>query len=311
MKPRREKKNDNMHHFGGDWTNEKLQVLDKYLRAYTTALKNKPSPNHPFCKIYIDAFAGTGSRDVAREVHEHSGQTALFVNPFELEPQTLLDGSARLALKTVPRFDKFVFIERQNRRCEQLENLKIEFPELANDIYVRCGDANQEIQEMCQADWRYCRAVLFLDPYGLQVEWTTIEAIARTRTIDLWLLFPLWMGLNRLLIRSGDIPESWRLRIDALLGTKDWYDAFYQSCGRQRSLFDGGETEIIKKTTLDIVGNYFINRLKTIFPGVSDPSGILYNSKHSPLYLLCFAASNERGAPIALRIANHLLKGLR
>jgi hypothetical protein len=33
--------------------------------------------------------------------------------------------------------------------------------------------------------------VLFLDPYGMQVDWTTIEAIARTKAIDLRVLFPL------------------------------------------------------------------------------------------------------------------------
>ena len=34
---------------------------------------------------------------------------------------------------------------------------------------------------------------------------------------------------------------------------------------------------------------------------------VLRNSANCPLYLLCFAVGNEKGAPIALRIANHLL----
>ena len=42
-------------------------------------------------------------------------------------------------------------------------------------------------QDLCHKDWSSHRAVLFLDPYGMQVEWTTIEAIARTGAIDLWL----------------------------------------------------------------------------------------------------------------------------
>jgi hypothetical protein len=45
------------HHFGGSWTDEKLERLARYLTAYTTALKNQR-----FQKIYIDAFAGTGFR---------------------------------------------------------------------------------------------------------------------------------------------------------------------------------------------------------------------------------------------------------
>lgn len=86
------------------------------------------------------------------------------------------------------------------------------------------GDANDRIQELCDKDWPKHRAVLFLDPYGMQVEWKTIEAVARTRPIDMWLLFPLGIGVNRLLTKSGEIPPSWRSRLDLLLGTTDWYE---------------------------------------------------------------------------------------
>ena len=48
------------HCFGGDWTTAKLNVIAGYLQSYTTALKDKPSKEHPFVKGYIDAFAGTG-----------------------------------------------------------------------------------------------------------------------------------------------------------------------------------------------------------------------------------------------------------
>ena len=41
--------------FGGPWTQQKLNILEHYLDAYTTALKNQP-----FRLVYIDAFAGTG-----------------------------------------------------------------------------------------------------------------------------------------------------------------------------------------------------------------------------------------------------------
>ena len=44
------------HSFGGPWTQEKLEILSRYLDAYTTALKNQP-----FRLIYIDAFAGPGN----------------------------------------------------------------------------------------------------------------------------------------------------------------------------------------------------------------------------------------------------------
>ncbi|WP_375494674.1 hypothetical protein [uncultured Nostoc sp.] len=44
-------------------------------------------------------------------------------------------------------------------------------------------------------NWRSNRAVLFLDPFGMQIPWSTIEAIAHTEAIDLWYLFPLGVAM--------------------------------------------------------------------------------------------------------------------
>ena len=292
---------DGEHQFGGEWTTLKLKVLAKYLQAYTTALKNTP-----FQKLYIDAFAGTGYRDVRRDEEDDSSQNTLFPDMAEPEPQSFLDGSARLALKIEPQFDRYIFIERSPERCADLESLKAEFLGLANKIDIRQGDANAKIQELCQTDWRSKRAVLFLDPYGMQVEWRTIEAIAKTRAIDLWLLFPLGIGVNRLLTKSGDIPKSWRRRLDLLLGTRDWYDDFYR-VETMPTLF-GDDNERVVKATMETIGRYFNNRLKGIFAGVAEEPGVLRNSANNPLYLLCFAVGNEPGKKIALKIAQHLLK---
>ena len=40
------------HRFGGAWTDQKLDILERYLAAYTTALQHAN-----FKKGYIDAFA--------------------------------------------------------------------------------------------------------------------------------------------------------------------------------------------------------------------------------------------------------------
>jgi three-Cys-motif partner protein len=296
------------HRFGGDWTTAKLDVLARYLAAYTTALKDRPSKARPFRKAYIDAFAGTGYRETRHEEGTHP-ELLLFPDLAEQDPQDLLDGSARLALQTAPRFDKYIFIEQSAARCAALEGLKAEFPNLAADVRVERGDANERIREICAANWREHRAVLFLDPYGMQVEWQTLDAVAKTRAIDLWVLFPFGIGVNRLLTTSGDIPEAWRHRLTSLLGTDAWDREFYH-VERSENLFGEAEERRVK-VKMDAIGRYFVERLKTIFPGVAENPGVLRNSSNSPLYLLCFAASNRRGAPIALRIAEHLLKELR
>ncbi|MDE0205517.1 MAG: three-Cys-motif partner protein TcmP [Candidatus Tectomicrobia bacterium] len=47
--------------FGGPWTQEKLDILRRYLDAYTTALKNQP-----FTLTYIDAFAGAPTMQIPK-----------------------------------------------------------------------------------------------------------------------------------------------------------------------------------------------------------------------------------------------------
>ncbi|HEY1951380.1 MAG TPA: three-Cys-motif partner protein TcmP [Gemmatimonadaceae bacterium] len=155
--------------------------------------------------------------------------------------------------------------------------------------------------------WKSHRAVLFLDPYGMQVDWKTIEAVAATKAIDLWLLVPLGMGMNRLATKSGKLPESWRRRMDLFLGTTDWYDEFYKQ-ETKVTLF--GDAKVQVKASMNVMAGYFNRRLKEVFAGVAEP-GVLWNSANNPLYLLCFAVGNERGKDVALRIANHLLKEVR
>ena len=45
--------------FGGSWTQHKLEVLSKYLRAYRLIFDRNPRARF-FKTTYVDAFAGTG-----------------------------------------------------------------------------------------------------------------------------------------------------------------------------------------------------------------------------------------------------------
>jgi len=45
--------------FGGDWTEQKLQILDHYLTEYCKIFQVSPRAKY-FDTIYVDAFAGSG-----------------------------------------------------------------------------------------------------------------------------------------------------------------------------------------------------------------------------------------------------------
>jgi len=282
--------------FGGDWTEEKLRRVQKYLKAYNVALKNQP-----FTREYIDAFAGTGYREVRQP---NSPSSLLLPELVEEDCQEFMDGSASIALKVEPPFHKFTFIERNPSKYEELCKLKERHPE--RGINTVQGDANAHIREICRGPWDYRRAVLFLDPFGMQVTWETIRAIASTRAIDMWLLFPLGVAVSRLLKKDGIIDESLRRSLDVLFGEPSWFDAFYKT-EVVTDLF-GQERRSAYKVDFRSMERYFIDRLRSIFPGVAANPLQLRNSKNVPLYLLCFAAGNEKGAPIAVEIAQNVLK---
>jgi len=287
--------------FGGEWTMEKLERVRKYLVAYTTIMKDR---NFRFA--YIDAFAGTGYQTRKRD---DNPSELMFPEIAEQEIQDFLDGSARIALQVQPRFQKYIFIEKDNNRFADLQKLKVEFPLLQDDIELVQSDANMYLKDLClNRNWKSHRAVLFLDPYGMEVDWDTITAIAKTKAIDLWLLFPLGVAVNRLLKRDGNIDTILRSKLDRFFGTADWYDVFYQTLPTE-TLF-GQETVTRKISDFKSIAQYFVERLQTVFKEgrVANNPLPLYNSRNNPLYLLCFASGNPRGAPTAVKIAQHILR---
>lgn len=207
------------HSFGGKWTKEKLEKVGNYLQTYVTALKNQK-----FKLIYVDAFAGTGYINLIG-----NNESQLTLPEFEeIEVREFVSGSARNALEVNPPFDEYVFIEKNETRFSELEKLKNDFPNLKNKILPITAESNNYLQNFCSGDWRYKRAIVFLDPYGMQVKWATIEAIARTQAIDLWILFPLGVAVNRLLKKNADITEPTKQILNEMFGTTDWFGEFFK-----------------------------------------------------------------------------------
>lgn len=291
------------HAFGGNWTDEKLKRLAKYLHAYTTIFRGNPKARM-LTTTYVDAFAGTGYRTRGQRLDDG---TMLFKELSEPESVKFLKGSARIALEVEPPFANYIFIEKDSEHAAELEKLEQEFPQKAATISIVRSDANEYLKHWCRTtNWASNRAVVFLDPYGMEVEWPLVEAIAQTQAIDLWLLFPLGIAVNRLLTRRGPPSGAWADRLDRMFGTPEWRREFY-SHSTERTLF-GPVQNNKKRANFEKIGAYFVSRLKEVFHAVEENPLPLCNRKNVPLYLLCFAAGNPKGAPTAVKIARHLLK---
>ena len=281
------------HRFGGSWTERKLEALREYLVQYQLIFTKNPNARK-LKTIYVDAFAGTGERDVTQQ----ADQPQLF--GYDEETRKYQEGSVQKALSLENKFHQYVFIDNKPKHTSALQELiRAEFPTLSDRCVIKQEDANRWLREWCSTqDWNAQRAVVFLDPYGMSVEWETIEAIARSKAIDLWILFPFAIGANRMMPKDAPPDSTWAERLTAIFGTDEW----------KLDLFGNPPGSIIKIAGVDDILDFFLERLRAVFEKVVERPLILENSKHAPMYALCFAAGNPRGAPTAVRIASYLTR---
>lgn len=270
----------------------KLKALDRYLSAYTTALKFQR-----FRLMYVDAFAGSGDFAIKGA-----------------QGQRVQAGSARIALATEPRFDELIFIERNLKRMKTLAALAREFPERRIDVMH--GDANRELLKVAAAhDWGKTRATVFLDPYGLSVEWATLQRIAKTEAVDVWYLFPLAGLYRQLAVDAAAIDEAKASAITSILGTDEWRREMYAPPA-QAHLFDEFGDAPVRHADWRQIAAFVTRRLREVFPAVLEPHLLHLERRDgtigAPLFALYFAVSNpsRRAIDLASRMAGDILHSL-
>jgi len=272
-------------------TGKKLDIIREYLKMYQKTVGNQSY----FKTHYVDAFAGTG------EIKPSSNNPRLFEglfttnsNPDAIYDKGLADeiikGSTEIALETHPPFQSYKFIEINKTKISDLKNRFQQHP-LHSRINFSHGDANEKVKEFCQSMGRNDRAVVFLDPFGSQVEWTTVEAIAATEKIDLWYLFPSGVGVFRQISKDGNVDPTHVPSITRLYGTEEWRSAFIKRKPAP-NLFDLHATENEKTVDPTVAADFMLDRMRTIFKGgVGDFKVAL--GKHSyPSFHLLFAWGN-------------------
>jgi three-Cys-motif partner protein len=285
----------------GPWAKAKLDRLAKYLNAYTVIMKDRK-----WCKgyHYIDAFAGPGEHEIRQKKDDkrHAAQQALLdVSSFgsEQEEQRLfLAGSPRVALEVQFPFTNYVFIEHSPERVASLKRLQAEYA-AARRIHIRKEDCTKYLLDTIAAnpklDWKTNRALVFLDPFGMQVGWQTIEALAGTKAIEIFLNFPVGMAIQRLLLRQPDkFTEAQRRRLDDYFGSPNWMDALYR---RRRTLFGDEAQDKIDESGIALL-NWYRGRLRKIFAHVSK-AALIRNTRGGHLYYLLLASQNRTGVKIA------------
>jgi len=208
--------------FGDEHTKKKLETVQKYLSVYTTALKYSP-----FKLLYVDACAGSGSSVPKASLEDaNPDQVPLEgLSPPVADTDAIIVGSAIRALGVDPPFHKYLLNDVKQTNVNALrKSVKEDFPHLADRVELTRLDANEMLRNLCLSqDWKKTRAVVFLDPFGLQINYDTLVLLGQTEAIDLWYLVPVF-AMYRQVSGDGQINPDGGPRVDAALGTTIWRD---------------------------------------------------------------------------------------
>ncbi len=288
--------------FGGQHTELKLRVLTEYLEAYLSVMQKQDF----FRLTYIDALAGTGWSRAA--LREDDRQTDF------LDPVAPTKGSALRVFDVKNkgrRFDRYVFNDLRKGKLKQLRN-EVEglFPAPVSrpEMQFTSDTADQVIARECDRLEGHDRAVMFLDPFGMQVSWQSIQRVAASRQIDLWYLAPVGYAYTRLMKRDGRITETRRKLLDEAMGGDGW-----RSLYRQHDMDMFGHAPEVRDEGWEAIASYFMGRWQEVFgPGALQMTLPLAGRGRLPL-LLCFACSNRnpKAHGAALRIASSLIEKAR
>ena len=274
--------------FGGFWSLLKVEAVEKYLRAYATAMSKQS-----FELLYIDTFAGSGSFTFGDGMPLMGDEEAARV----------FAGSVKRAL-AINAFKQLFFIESDERNVASLKAIA------GGDKRVEIipGDANLELVELCRRlDWKGRRGVVFVDPCGPETNWTMLRAIAATKALDMFWLFPLSAVYRNAPHDHGMLTSEKRAMVSKCLDCTEWEDSFYGSSKAVvRDLFD--DAPKVRHVDIENIEAFVMQRLQGIFPHVEKPARLM-GTRKAPLFNLFFAIANPSPAAkkVASPIARHLL----
>ncbi len=280
-----------MNEFGGNWTKIKIEILVEYAKAYLTIMKSRKF----FKLLYFDGFAGSG--EIIKVVDDK-------VNGNQHVDITIGAAKRIIEIEEPRSFDEYYFVEKNADNYKLLEEAtKKAYPK--KKIFTIEEDCNKKLVDLSNYQRnpknKNYRTLAYIDPCGMQVEWRSIECL-RGLSLDMWVLVPSGLGVNRLLKRNGQISDAWLEKLEVFLGlTRDEIEKFFYK--KSQTLFPE-ITDIKKeKDAVDKSAKLYQKRLKEVFDYVSKPYE-LKNSSNSIMYHLYLASNNES----AIKIANDIVR---
>lgn len=295
--------------FGDEHTRKKLEAVETYLGMFTTALKNRN-----FDLLYVDACAGSGSSvprsAAATETHTSSQLPLLPSNEPLIDADQIIVGSAVRALAVQNPFTRYLFNDVKRANVQALKKeVATNFGHLADRVSITQFDANEMLCRMCdETNWRKSRAVVFLDPFGLQIKYDTLVRLAKTEAVDVWYLVPVF-AMFRQVRGDGAVLKDGGRSVDEALGTTEWRHVVAIEERGQPDMF--GESLAKPKKAVDVAWFEKVaqERLRAAFNGQVLEQVLPLGSPGLHVFSLMFAWANPaKPARLAAKFASAVLK---
>lgn len=210
--------------WGGSWTELKLDAFENYVNAYLTIMSAQKQKFSGWpTTIYFDGFAGSGERFSTIEEEKD-----LFSDYFIKEDLELYKGSAERVLSLNQKFDHYYFVDNNKKAIDKLKQ------KLSNSnlIRINCNfitdNVNNQLINLSKILNSQNAALVLLDPFGMQIDWSSIE-ILKDKRVDLWILIPSGVIINRFLDRKGKLNFSNKLQSYFGLSEDKIRERFYET----------------------------------------------------------------------------------
>lgn len=182
----------------GSWAEEKYRLIALYDELFATGMKDKWEE-----RVYIDLYAGAGYSKIRGS-------------------NTVLKGSAVLALSVQNPFDKYIFCEESGELMNALRKRGERIAPTANIGYVR-GSCDSRIEEICSEIPKASRehrvlSLCVVDPFDFGLKFKTLKRLSAFY-VDFLVLLAIGMDANR---NYEHYVTGESTKIDDALGNTDW-----------------------------------------------------------------------------------------
>ncbi|MGH7771604.1 MAG: three-Cys-motif partner protein TcmP, partial [Candidatus Binatia bacterium] len=259
----------------GYWSLNKLRYLAAYAYIFATSMRQK------WFTVYIDLFAGPG-KSLVKDTGE------------------VVKGSPLVALELVYPFNRYIFVEAEPKALNALEKRVAPYKEKV-EIHTKGIDCNAAPRKITSLVPPNSLTLAFIDPEGCDVHFSTIQAMAETGRVDLFMTFPMGMDVKRNVDKAARSPGPELTKYDHFFGSTNWRQTYLTALSSRGWKFAIRKTMEFYKDQLKQLGYVQVD--------ASDEILIKTTKTNVPLYYLVFASKHPRGKDFWKKISSRTPSG--